>query len=101
MLMPTGTEGQRREDLSFASRLAITLAPALLKPMRLINALCVGKRKQRGLGFPGWASAVTVPASMKPNPIAAHAPRAEAFLSIPAPSPTRLGKFSPKSRTGS
>src|ERR1043166_8518900 len=49
----------------------------------------------RGLGLPGWARAVIVPTSMNPNPNAASAGIATAFLSNPAAKPVGLGKLSP------
>ena len=100
MLIPTGTAGHRPLARSLCSRSATTSAPSLLKPRRLINASCSGKRKMRGLVFPGWGLAVTVPISMKPNPSAAQADRATPFLSRPAASPIGFGKSRPKTVFG-
>jgi hypothetical protein len=50
--------------------------------------------------LPGWRSSVTVPISTWPNPSAAAAGQARAFLSKPAAKPTALGKLSPKHCTG-
>src|SRR5256885_16156175 len=54
----------------------------------------------RGLGFPGWAFAVTVPISTKPKPSAAQAGIATPFLSNPAASPIGLGNVRPKTVLG-
>src|SRR5437762_3470607 len=54
----------------------------------------------RGLGFPGWAFAVTVPISTKPKPSAAQAGIATPFLSKPAARPTGLGNARPKTVFG-
>src|SRR5690606_32186760 len=48
----------------------------------------------------GWASAVTVPISTCPKPVAAAARHAQAFLKKPPASPAALGNASPKTRTG-
>ena len=53
-------------------------------------------RKSRGRGLPGCACAVSVPASIKPNPSASHAASATPSLSNPAASPIGLGKRTPK-----
>ena len=58
-----------------------------------------GSRNSRGLGLPGCACTVTLPTSTKPNPSAAQAGIATAFLSKPAARPTGLGKLRPNART--
>ena len=63
--------------------------------MRLITARSAGSRKSRGLGLPGWASAVTVPTSTNPNPRAGQKGIATPSLSSPAASPTGEGSFRP------
>src|ERR1700719_1208400 len=54
----------------------------------------------RGLGFPGWALAVTVPTSTKPKPSAAQAGIATPFLSKPAASPIGFENVRPKTVLG-
>jgi hypothetical protein len=86
--------------LSAAIRTATASAPSLLNPNRLISPCCAGSRNTRGRGFPGCAFAVTVPASINPNPNAAQAGSATAFLSNPAASPTGFGNFNPNTSRG-
>src|SRR5688572_33095553 len=79
----------------------ITSTPSLLKPMRLMRALSLGRRNRRGLSFPACGRGVTVPISIKPKPSASSSRRYLAFLSKPAPRPTGFLKVRPKSWVGS
>ena len=88
-----------RRTPATASRWAIASAPWLLKPIRLTIARLSGSRNSRGRSLPGWACAVTVPSSAKPNPSAAQAATATPFLSSPAATPTWPGKSMPATLT--
>jgi hypothetical protein len=80
-----------------ASRAAISWAPSLLKPKRLIAARSAASRNSRGRGLPGCGRGVAAPTSMKPKPLRDSGRRAVAFLSNPAASPTGFGRSSPAS----
>src|SRR5229473_2443441 len=63
--------------------------------MRLTIARCSGSRNSRGRGLPGCGRGVTVPTSTKPKPSRNQAGTSTWPLSIPAASPTGLGKRRP------
>ena len=75
----------------FCNRKAIESTPSLLKPILFINALSFGKRNNLGLSFPACGKGVTVPISTKPKPRHSNSFKYLAFLSKPAPRPTRFG----------
>ncbi len=74
--------------------------PLLLKPMRLMIPSAGITRNRRGLSLPLWGLGVTVPTSIKPNPMAPNASMHSPSLSRPAANPTGLAKESPMTVTG-
>jgi hypothetical protein len=95
------TEDLLRRAARRASRPATTLAPSLLKPIRLIRHRSRGSRNIRGAGLPGCACAVTVPISTKAKPSAARPSMPSAFLSKPAARPKGPGNSRPSALTRS
>src|SRR5215217_3431831 len=80
---------------------AATVAPWLLKPMRLMTAWCSGRRNRRGVGLPGWGRGVTVPISTAEKPQANRPSTASASLSRPAARATGWAKRRPATSTAS
>ena len=91
MQIGPGRGGRRR------SRPATAPAPALLKPIRLMIALCETSRNRRGRSFPRCGRGVTVPISTHPNPSRNQAGASTSPLSIPAARPSGVGKSIPQS----
>ena len=54
-----------------------------------------------GFSFPGCPTGVSVPISIKPNPIQANSSMSFASLSKPAANPTGFGNFSPNNSRSS
>ena len=82
-----------------SSRPAIASTPWLLKPIRLISALCSFSLNSLGFGLPGCGFGVTVPTSTKPKPTLASPSTAWASLSKPAARPMGLASSRPKNAT--